>query len=251
MPPSMPWMKLYSEMLDDPKLGTLSDTLKWRFVEMLLLASESDDGGWICNGDHRLSVQEVAWRLRQPYAKLKIDLEKLVKIRLLESSDAGIFVVNFAKRQGRPSKERREQAKIRQQRFRQTHASRVSNALPDALVTHLEEEVEENRVEVEVVTTDEDFSKVKQCFENNIALLTSIMADTLKDAIKEYSADWIVEAIGEGVKANVRKWSYIEAILVRWKRDGYKADNRGRGGNGNNSGSQHGAVVTKEGEIYV
>jgi hypothetical protein len=34
----MLWIKLYTDMLDDTKLHKLPETLKWRFVQLLLLA---------------------------------------------------------------------------------------------------------------------------------------------------------------------------------------------------------------------
>lgn len=54
----------------------------------------------------------------------------------------------------------------------------------------------------------------------NIGELTPFMATTLQDAVKEYSADWVYDAIGEACEQNVRRWSYIEPILKRWKAEG-------------------------------
>lgn len=52
------WIKLYVEMLDDPKIGILSIDLKWRFVELLLVAAEGDGSGALP------PVTQLAWRLR-------------------------------------------------------------------------------------------------------------------------------------------------------------------------------------------
>lgn len=57
-------------------------------------------------------------------------------------------------------------------------------------------------------------------YQNNIAMLTPVMADELKDAEKEYGEEWIIEAINIAVKANVRKWSYVKSILKRWAKEG-------------------------------
>ena len=50
----------------------------------------------------------------------------------------------------------------------------------------------------------------------------------LKDAEEDYSEKWIAEAIGLAVKTNARNWNYVEAILKRWKEEGYgkKQDRR-------------------------
>jgi len=65
-------------------------------------------------------------------------------------------------------------------------------------------------------------------YENNIGLISAMMADQLKDAEAEYPHDWFAPAIQEAVNNNARSWSYVKAILKRWKRDGYMSDNRKR-----------------------
>ena len=46
------------------------------------------------------------------------------------------------------------------------------------------------------------------------------------DSIEHYPHDWIIEAMKEAAKNNVRKWSYARAILESWKVNGYKTDVR-------------------------
>jgi DnaD/phage-associated family protein len=57
-------------------------------------------------------------------------------------------------------------------------------------------------------------------YEKNIGPLTPILAETMKDAEKEYPAEWLEEAIRIAVKKNVRNWQYVEAILRSWKEKG-------------------------------
>jgi DnaD/phage-associated family protein len=68
---------------------------------------------------------------------------------------------------------------------------------------------------------------IYRLYEENIGPLTPMIADTLKDAEEEYTAERIEKAFAQAVKANVRKWNYVEAILKRWKEEGYgKKQNR-------------------------
>ncbi len=68
---------------------------------------------------------------------------------------------------------------------------------------------------------------IYRLYEENIGALTVLVADMLKDAEEEYSEKWIAEAIALAVKANARNWNYVEAILKRWKEEGYgKKQNR-------------------------
>ena len=57
-------------------------------------------------------------------------------------------------------------------------------------------------------------------YEQNIGLLSPLIADQLKDAAEQYSQEWIEAAFREAVQHNKRKWSYISAILRRWETEG-------------------------------
>jgi DNA replication protein len=65
-----------------------------------------------------------------------------------------------------------------------------------------------------------EIPNVFKLYEENIGPLTSLIADAIKDAEQTYPPEWIVDAIEQAVKLNVRNWKYIEAILRRWKEEG-------------------------------
>ena len=71
-------------------------------------------------------------------------------------------------------------------------------------------------------------SNVFKVYEENIGPLTPLIADTLKDAEKVYTAEWISNAIGLAVENNKRNWKYVEAILKRWKEEGRAEKQDGR-----------------------
>lgn len=57
-------------------------------------------------------------------------------------------------------------------------------------------------------------------YEQNIGLLTPMIAHQLEDAADRYPADWIEAAFSEAVQRNKRNWKYISAILQRWETEG-------------------------------
>lgn len=57
-------------------------------------------------------------------------------------------------------------------------------------------------------------------YEENIGMLTPMIADELREAEKLYPASWIGDAIREAVALNKRNWRYIAAILERWSTEG-------------------------------
>ena len=66
---------------------------------------------------------------------------------------------------------------------------------------------------------------VYDIFSNNIHPITgSIEADKLDDMVSQYSEKWVIAAIEEAAASNGRSVKYIEAVLERWSREGFKAE---------------------------
>jgi DnaD/phage-associated family protein len=73
------------------------------------------------------------------------------------------------------------------------------------------------------ITLDLERPNIFRLYEQHIGPLTPILAETLQDAEKDFPPEWIVEALLEAVKNNVRKWTYVEAILRSWQEEGKHA----------------------------
>lgn len=57
---------------------------------------------------------------------------------------------------------------------------------------------------------------VFRLYEQNIGILTPLIAERLVDALETYPSEWISDAIGEAVSYNRRNWRYINRILENW-----------------------------------
>jgi DNA replication protein len=57
-------------------------------------------------------------------------------------------------------------------------------------------------------------------YEQNIGMLTPLIADELRDAEQLYPQTWIRDAIKEAVSLNKRNWRYIAKILENWSAEG-------------------------------
>ena len=73
-------------------------------------------------------------------------------------------------------------------------------------------------------------------YEENIGMLTPMIAEELREAEKLYPETWIKDAIKEAVNQNKRKWGYISAILESWSSEGksngtYQRDSKKTGPN--------------------
>lgn len=118
------WIKLYLEILDDPKMGMLPADL-WRFtVELFLLAGEIN-----CNGTLQ-HVTQISWRLRYSVTQVETWLKELEKIGIVKEAENGWIVSHFEARQAA------SEAKERVKRFRERQKEqKVKRNVTDVTVT--------------------------------------------------------------------------------------------------------------------
>ena len=137
----MPWVKLYTEILDDMKMNRLTDAQKWRFIQLILLAAECDAEGTLVTGDTFVTHEDVTNRLRCDSQELKKDMSKLKSLGLVTIDDGVITIVSFTNRQGPTQEEKRKKWRERQRKRRER-----AKMSPESHggVTPLEEEEEED-----------------------------------------------------------------------------------------------------------
>jgi hypothetical protein len=87
------WIKLYIEILDDPKMGKMPDWLFRRALELFLLAGETGDDGLLP------SAADIAWRLRIMKPKLTRALSALSLAGVVHETPKGWVVTHFSDRQ--------------------------------------------------------------------------------------------------------------------------------------------------------
>ena len=75
---------------------------------------------------------------------------------------------------------------------------------------------------------DADRPNVFALYEQNIGMISPMIADELREAEGLYPEDWIADAIKEAVTNNKRNWRYVAAILDRWEREGKGHGESGR-----------------------
>lgn len=97
MAASYPWIKLWLDILRDPKMGRMSDRLFRRSVEMFLFAGDVNDGGTLP------TLADMAWGLRITPEQLETELRELAAVGIVHRDEmtGRWFVTNFAKRQSR------------------------------------------------------------------------------------------------------------------------------------------------------
>ncbi len=65
-----------------------------------------------------------------------------------------------------------------------------------------------------------DLPDIFTLYEQNIGMLTPLIADEIREAEKQYPDTWIRDAIREATTLNKRNWRYIARILEHWLSEG-------------------------------
>ena len=138
------WIKLYVEMLHDPKIGLLTDDLKWRFTSVLLLAGEIDEGGFLPE------LSDMAWQLHTVPETLAGQMRTLagrglVELRVHPDGDERWFVTKFAERQAPSTNAERQKQWRKRNATNATVTKRYAKVTPE---TETETETEGNAPEV-------------------------------------------------------------------------------------------------------
>ena len=87
------WMKLWFEILRDPKMGMLPDRLWRRVIELFLLAGQYGHEGSLPD------EEQIAWLLNRSVTTIRNDLKAIAETGIVTKLDDGTWkVTNFQKR---------------------------------------------------------------------------------------------------------------------------------------------------------
>lgn len=111
------WIKIRTNLVDNPKFMQLTDQAKSTYFELYLLAGKSDAFGLVLAGDVTATVQDLAWILRKSDADMQNALDELQRAELVDL-DGGVTVTKFASEQGPTMANQRRQWALRQAKRR-------------------------------------------------------------------------------------------------------------------------------------
>ena len=90
----MEWLRLYNEIVDDPKMAKLSDAQFRCFMYLLCIANTQNERGKIT-----MTNEEIAWRLRIPIDEITSTVTILCSLNIIENGGNYYSFVHWAQRQ--------------------------------------------------------------------------------------------------------------------------------------------------------
>lgn len=120
----MPWIKLHTSLLNDPRLSEVEPLARLRLYELMMLAGQCDAGGALVRPDGSpMSIANIAWALRVSADQIASDITALCAVGLIERHDETVFIAGFEESQGQSQSEKRAAWAERQARRRDTKSS--------------------------------------------------------------------------------------------------------------------------------
>ena len=219
------FLKLHYDILDDWKVGTLPDSLKWRFIQCLCVAGEEFNDGLLPE------ISQFAFRIREEPSALHADMARLsnnglVELVPMEEEPDRWFITNYKKRQARipPKKKQRDyRARERQKEMAKSDAP-VTPSLPERYdsVTirntevDIDIEVEENRREVYVDSAHAENTPPNEVMSAIACVVKETLAPGFNEDKFETAARAIIALDAEDMIAGFSPW---------WERNSYYSDN--------------------------
>ena len=122
------WLKLFTDLVDEPEFMQLTDKAKAVYFEVYILAGRSDAGGLITSSDKPAKLDQLAWFLRRTIDELQGALDELQNAGLVDLQGGQITVCRFGNEQGPGQDEKRAQWREWQ---RESRARARGETLPD------------------------------------------------------------------------------------------------------------------------
>jgi DnaD/phage-associated family protein len=95
-----------------------------------------------------------------------------------------------------------------------------SPEIPISASVNTQRKIDSKESKVKEVKEIAAIAPVIRKYEDVCGLLNSSVADKLVDAVKEYSAEWVTDALQLAAEMNKRNWAYTEGILKKWAVEG-------------------------------
>jgi hypothetical protein len=134
----MKWFRLWTDILDDPKMSRLSDDEYRAFTYLLAMAAEEEKEGHI-----PYDAADISWRIRLPLDLITRSLDKLLALEIIGPNGNGWKFIHWEKRQFKSD----DRSEYFRDWYQKKRASKHSNVEPNVVLNN----VEQNRTDTEQI----------------------------------------------------------------------------------------------------
>lgn len=193
----MQWFRVYTEIIDDPKMAKMDNSTFRVFIYLLAVASEAGNDGKI-----NMTIEDISWRIRTPSDTLILAIKYLSENNIIQTQKNEIIVTNWKKRQFMS-----DDINARVKRFREKQGNVSCNVSCNVRDTDTDTEQREGKKTFSQPSID-DVSKYCQERKNSVDPQMFIDFYTAKNWMigKNKMKDW---------KAAVRTWEQRNTTIEK------------------------------------
>jgi len=230
---SRTWIKIYCDRWLNGSIRDETPELRGIWVDLLVLAGSGKYGD---SGEIKIT-DRLGYLDKQLADLLQISVQKWVtcKEKLIQTDRVCvknrniIAIINWSKYQSEYNRQR----VYRQPQDTSDNTPESSNKkLQPEVTTKSTTRERDKRIEKQIREEEGSSSLSKEdvveAYERTIGPLSEDMENEIELAVIRFTAQWVIDAIREAVKRNVKKWVYIATILKNWERFGKDASMPGR-----------------------
>ena len=220
------WMKMYIDILDDPKMGEMSDALFRNTILIFLIACKNGGTGELPD------IKGLAWLMRKEPKEVEEILKALIECRIIEKAEAALpeggyankFIVkNYVKRQG-PLNFNERQDRVRNGLSRRRDKSVIPTEPDSDQDSELDIDTERD-IDIEREADTHTDAETVLCVRNKLSSLHFSLNKKTKQYIHEWLNDFpdvdvVYRAIENAANQGAVSLAYIDRILINWKANG-------------------------------
>lgn len=235
MAEGMKWIKLSTNIFDKGKIKLIQkmpagDTILviW-LMTLTLCGRECQDGVLMISRDMPYTIDMLATIFDRDLATVKLAFQTFEQLGMISYIDGVYSVPKWSLYQSASGYERvKELARKRKQRQREREKNATSPLLQASsekchVTSRDVTPVEKNRKEKnrkDKNNNNKPLLSLKFFDSNFHPICSSYEKEVIETMIDEYGDTWVLNAMKEAIKQNVRKLKYVDAILKNWKEHG-------------------------------
>ena len=214
----LPWFRLYTEILHDPKLRRVNPDTRWVWIGLLCLASDSPERGQllICDGI-ALTVADLASAIGVESSLVESAIITFTQLRMLEQEEDGTYrITNWDSRQFKS-----DNSTERVQRFRERQRERynIVTATPPDTESETESETESTTNSNPAPAEVAQYAKIVSFCESMFGIRNELLQQYINERVDEYGLSLTLWAVQTAYEANARTWRYVDVCLENKKKE--------------------------------
>jgi len=178
------WLKLFTDLVDEPEFMQLTDKAKAVYFEVYILAGRSDAGGLVTSSDKPARIEQLAWSLRRSGTDLQTALDELQRAGLVDLDGDQVMVCRFGSEQGPSADEKRAQWREWQ---RESRAKARGEKLPD--VPDQDQNPEPDQDQKTESEADQDQTKTKRVSRKSGESQARVRTDSIVEDVTTFGND--------------------------------------------------------------